>query len=200
LGGAGYAITRQKENVALTYGLNAFVGKHQETDITLSPDGGRRQTTVYGLNPYMQVNTKFLGVGGGLHIGNLLYTLENQDKDGSGIPGWGSHKIPLYPQAYVRLGPTRILFADFHLADQFPSALPGLRYQVGVGSGFGLRNGTFFRYGTTGLDQYISSNIVIDNRFVVEPLLLWGLSDTPDRVRQHQFSVGLNYRFNHKQK
>jgi prolipoprotein diacylglyceryltransferase len=198
LGGVGYAITRQREKEEVTYGLNAFSGKYQETDITTSVPVNTVKTTLYGLNPYIRYDRKWFGLGGGLHMGNLRYTLENLDKDGTGKPESGSEKTPVYPQVYLRAGPTRFLFADFHLADQFPSASPGFRHQIGIGSGLGLRNGTFIRYGTTGIDQYLSGHIVLDNRFVVEPLFLWGTSDTPDQVRQRQFSLGLHYRFNHQ--
>ncbi|QMU28841.1 prolipoprotein diacylglyceryl transferase family protein [Adhaeribacter radiodurans] len=200
LGAAGYAITQQKGNKEVTYGLNAFLGNHQETDITSGMPGETHKTTLFGVNPYIKLDKKWYGLGAGLHVGNLRYILEDKEESGSGMPGWGSRKTPVYPQFNVRIGPTRIAFVDFRLADQFPSALPGMRYQASIGSGFGIRNGSYARFGTNGAHSFVSGNFVFQNRLVVEPLYLWGDPQEflPQEKRQHQFGIGLHYRFNQK--
>ncbi|WP_187263841.1 hypothetical protein [Pontibacter beigongshangensis] len=202
MGGAGYAITKPKNEGDLTYGVNAYAGTHEETNITpgsvlRSPD----KTTIVGVNPFIYYDTKWLGIGGGLHVGNLFYTTEDLQQEGTGIPESGGKRTPIYPQARLRIGPTRILFGDVRLADHFPTPLPGLRYQVSLGSGFGLRNGTFLRAGTNGVNDFISGQFVLNNQFVIEPLYLWGETSfglQGQEYRQRQFSLGLHYRFNHK--
>ncbi|PRY12793.1 phosphatidylglycerol:prolipoprotein diacylglycerol transferase [Pontibacter ummariensis] len=204
IGGAGYAITKQKEKEALTYGINAYAGKHTETDITQAGAGisPSESITLAGVNPFVQYDTRWLGLGAGLHVGNLFYTTEDLEEDGTGIPESGGKKPLVYPQAHVRIGPTHIFFIDFRLAEHFPSAMPGLRYQGGIGSGFGLKNGTFVKVGSTGTGTFVTGNLVIDNRFVLEPLYLWDppLTIYPDlEYKRRQFSVGLHYRFNIKE-
>ncbi|MGV3587854.1 MAG: prolipoprotein diacylglyceryl transferase family protein, partial [Adhaeribacter sp.] len=199
LQGAGYAYTKKRGNTEVTYGLNAFAGKHQETDVTDNTTIRQPvKTNLFGVNPYISYNTKWIGLGGGFVAGNLIISRENKSKDGSGPPTSANLKTPFYPQVFVRLGPTRYFFVDYQLAQQFPSALPGMRHQIGVGSGFGLRNGSFLRAGITGMeDVFVGGNIVLQNRIVLEPLYLWGTSQTPYQVQQRQFSLGLHYRFNH---
>ncbi|GEO07020.1 hypothetical protein AAE02nite_46840 [Adhaeribacter aerolatus] len=201
LQGAGYAYTKKREDTEITYGLNAFAGKHQETDVTDNTTIRQPvKTYLFGVNPYFNYNAKWVGLGGGLVAGNLLISRENQDKEDNSPPTSANFKTPFYPQASIRVGPIRYLFMDYQLAQQFPSALPGLRHQVGVGSGFGLRNGSFLRAGLTGMeDIFVSGQIIVQNRIVLEPLYLWGTSQTPYQVRQRQFSLGLHYRFNYQE-
>ncbi len=200
LGGAGYAYTKKQENGEVTYGLNGYLGEHQEIDITTGVAGASRETTIYGLNPYVRRDWEYFGLGVGLHVGNLRYTLEDKNEDGNGTPAWGSKKTPVYPQVNLRIGPTRIIFADFRLADQFPAAFPGFRYQASIGSGFGLRNGTFARFGTNGTDPFVGAHLVLQNKLVLEPLFLWSNSPSfmPSLGKQRQFAIGLHYRFNQK--
>ncbi|WP_114782781.1 prolipoprotein diacylglyceryl transferase [Botryobacter ruber] len=205
VGGAGYAITKEKEKETLTYGVNVYGGSHQETDITHAPVfRTANDLTLFGVNPYILYDQKWAGIGGGLHLGNLFYTTENLQKEGSGIPQSGGRKVAVYPQLYVRFGATRLLFAEYRLADQFPSGLPGLRHQVSLGSGFGIRNGSYLRGGSTGPDSYVAGHFVLGQQFVLEPLYLWGVSTVPFATgtvdyKQRQFLLGLHYRFNFKE-
>ncbi|TXK36704.1 prolipoprotein diacylglyceryl transferase [Pontibacter qinzhouensis] len=202
MGGAGYAVTKPKREGYLTFGVNAYAGTHEETDITpgtsvRAPD----KNIIVGVNPYVYYDTKWLGIGGGLHAGNLSYTIEDGSEEGTSIPKSGSRKTPLYPQARIRIGPTRVLFGELRLADHFPTPMPGLRFQASVGSGFGLKNGTFIRVGSNGVNDFISGQVVLNNRFVIEPLFLWGDTNYglfSQEYKQRQFTLGLQYRFNHQ--
>lgn len=196
LGAVAFEFTedRPEENKQLRYGANAMFGNHSETRLS---DNYVTNNTLYGITPYVGYDTKWVGMGAGLHVGNLVYITENKSEEGTGVPRTGSKSTPVYPQLYFRFGPTKWVFADYHLADHFPSALPGFRHQFGIGSGFGLNNGTNFRIGTNlGSMGYLSAYFPIKNKVVLEPMYLWGGASNPEAGnKQYQFSLGLSYRF-----
>jgi hypothetical protein len=104
------------------------------------------------------------------------------------------------------VGPVRYFFADVHIADQFPLSAPGLAFQAGVGSGFGINNGTNLRFGFSFLEEtaiYFSAYVPIADRIVIEPLYLWTPYSSvyptyPGDHPESQFSIGISYRFSHK--
>jgi prolipoprotein diacylglyceryltransferase len=180
------------------YGAKAMFGNHRETRLS---DSFVKNTALLGLTPYVGFETNWLGLGGGLNVGNLSYITENNSEDGTGLPKSGSKSTVVYPQIYARVGPAKWIFADYHLADHFPSALPGFRQQIGIGSGLGTTNGTNLRFGSnTDNIKYLSGYFPIHNKFVLEPMYLWGRSPAYDAQNNYsQFSLGLSYRFGHSE-
>lgn len=198
LAGAGFSITKEKPELeqSMTYGIKAFIGQHNETRLS---DNNQKKTFLIGITPYINYDERWYGFGGGLNIGNLSFTTENLSKDGTGTPKSGSIYTPVYPQLYLRVGRLDWVFADYHLADYFPSALPGFRQQLGIGTGFGSKSGLNARFGTTFAGSYFSAYLPIENKVVLEPLFIWGNSPQMDGQSQFQFSLGLSYRFNHQE-
>lgn len=196
LGAVALEFTEEKpeQKQQFRYGAKAMYGNHRETRLS---DNHVTNTALVGVTPYVGFETNWLGMGGGLHMGNLTYITENLNEDGRGMPKSGSKNANVIPQAYVRFGPERWLFVDYHYADFFPSALPGFRQQVGIGTGLGLNNGTNLRFGSnTNNIQYLSGYIPIENKFVLEPMYLWGKSTRYANDKNYsQFSLGLSYRF-----
>jgi hypothetical protein len=196
LGGVALEFTeenaaRQKE---LFYGAKAIFGHHRETRLS---DNFEKNNTVFGITPYAGYETKWVGFGGGLNMGNLTYITENLTRDGSGIPTTGIGNVNVYPQFYTRLGIRKWIFAEYRFADYFPSALPGFRQQFAIGTGLGLNNGTHLRIGFNTNDiTFLSGSFPIENRITLEPMLLWGKSPKlDDSQTQFQFSVGASYHF-----
>ncbi len=196
LGAVAFEFTTDKpdEKQQYRYGVKAMYGNHAETRLS---DNYETNNTLFGITPYVDLETTWIGIGGGLHVGNLIYITENQQIDGTGIPTSGSKSTFVYPQFYLRIGPPKWFFADYHLADHFPSALPGFRHQMGIGSGFGFNNGTNFRIGSNlGSMGYLSGYFVFDKKYVLEPMYVWGKSPRGESDKNfHQFSIGLGYRF-----
>jgi phosphatidylglycerol:prolipoprotein diacylglycerol transferase len=202
--GVGYSYTREEpdKKVITTFGANAFFGDYmqirQSNDIEY-------KTFLWGVSPYVKYDTKWIGIRGGLHLGNLAFTTGDTHKETALKPQTGNFKIFVFPQVDLRVGINSILFADFHLADQFPVSAPGMAFMTGIGSGFGLKNGLNLRAGLSFLDAsgfYVSGYIPIENRVVLEPLFLWTGKYEKDLYNIHlpenQFSIGLSYRFGHK--
>jgi hypothetical protein len=170
--------------------------------------------------PFFSYDQKWFGLGIGLHLGNLSIITENLDKEGRPVtPETGTLKIFGYPQGYLRVGPRKWAFADIHIADQFPSALTGFRYQLGIGSGFGKENQARGRIGATwpsisrgGLwdgslnfhGAYVSGYFPINDKYVLEPTMVYTCNPHPDgteviKTREgYQISLGIGYRFGHE--
>jgi phosphatidylglycerol:prolipoprotein diacylglycerol transferase len=203
-GGLGYSFTKTttdgKEEIR--YGANGLFGNYTETR---QSDNVQVNNLLFEINPYIKYDIRWIGIGGGLHIGNIIFTIGDREKEGQLSESYKNSyfKTPIFPQFYFRVGPLKYLYADFHLADQFPVSIPGLVFQAGIGTGFGLKNGLNIRFGRSFLDKggyYTSAFIPIKNQIVLEPLFLWTMtSDSyPVKLPEKQFSFGLSYRFGHK--
>lgn len=193
MAGVGYSQTEIKGNEQLEYGLNGYFGQQLEYGLKNNYED---KTLLIGINPYVNYDLKWIGVGGGLHIGNLSYTIDNWVEDGTPeLPKSGSQKTPVFPQFYFRVGPERFLFIDYKLADHFPSPFPGLEHQFELGTGFGLKNGTNFKIGTSPNSTFISAYIPISKEIVIEPYYLWNNGGTESVSNPYQLSFSLHYRF-----
>ena len=203
-GGAGYSFTRETPDLKkiIKYGVTAFYGNYEQYDQTRSL---QTRQNIFGINPFYKLDIEWIGIGGGLHLGNLIYTAGEVDQETIVPPEKNHIKTFIFPQFYLRVGPGKYLYLDFHLADQFPVSSPGLAYQAGFGSGLGQDNGTSIRTGFSFLDSngyYLSAYIPIKNKLVLEPLFLWtGNSEKSNysvNLPEKQFSMGISYRFGHK--
>lgn len=157
---------------------------------------------------FIKYDTKWIGLGAGLHLGNLAYSKGDVYRNGltTSEMDHAYFKTPVFPSGYLRIGPVRYFYADVHIADQFPVSSPGLGFIAGVGSGFRLNNGTSLRVGSSITDEgtlYVSAYIPIDNKIVIEPMYLWTNKNSvypsyPVSLPENQFSLGLSYLFGHK--
>lgn len=219
LGGARYSVTREntKTGEITSYGVKAMMGQHKETSLL---NDATSRMLIWGLTPFVSYDLRSVAVGAGLHMGNLTAIIENLDKEGQPvIPESGILKMHVYPQFSLRAGPAKWFFADVHIADHFPSALPGYRYQFGIGTGFGQTNQSIARIGLTGpsdqkggiFDSWLDFNGVyftgyfpLNNQVVLEPMGVYNFN--PGSVSEintrngFQFSLGLGYRFGHTEK
>ena len=203
-GGGGYSVTRETpdKKTTIRYGVNAFVGDFEEVR---QIDQHTTNEFLFGVNPYIRYDYKWIGVGAGLHLGNLAYSTGDTDQETSDIPENGYFQTFVFPQFYFRVGVQRFFFGDFHIADQFPLSSPGLAFQAGIGTGLGLNNGMNLRGGFSFVDDggfYVSGYLPIKNRLVLEPMFQWSLNTEtegyPVNLRENQFSLGLSYRFGYK--
>jgi prolipoprotein diacylglyceryltransferase len=197
LAGAGFSNTNTFEELKMrqTWGVNAFFGKHTESGLTSLAIDSR---SLIGVTPFINIDQRWIGVGAGLYMGSLSYATEDLTEERSGIPVSAKKTTFVYPELYFRLGPEDYFFFDYRLAEHFPSALPGLRHQFGLGTGLGKRDGTYLRFGHTGLNFYLAGNLPVKNTVVFQPFFAWGSEAEYYRKKQFQFSVGLGYRFDQK--
>jgi phosphatidylglycerol:prolipoprotein diacylglycerol transferase len=226
--GAGLSFRNENltRNTETNYGFGLTFGNHTESylgsdttynavkaDPNLLPD--QDKSMIYGVHPFIRFDSRWVGIGGGFHLGKLSYAFHHKEVEGSGFPYTGRKEVDFYPGIYLRIGPNDIAFADYHLADHFPSAFPGYLQMIGLGTGFGSDRGYLLRIGTLigskdtyhgewffddipfqGL--YTTGCFPLKNGFALEPLILFDYSEYSDQVKVH-FSFALHYEWNQRQ-
>jgi prolipoprotein diacylglyceryltransferase len=192
VGGAGLSFKDEYPGKKFTtnYGLNVTLGQNKEK---LEATNLETQTFLFGVNPYYKFDANWIGVGGGIHLGNLAYP-GNENSTQTNLTT-GLTKTAFSPQLYLRIGPKRFFYIDYCLADQFPSPFPGFYQQLGLGSGLGSRNDTYFRVGVlmyADAGGYCSAYLPINKDFSLSPkLIVFGRAFS-------QFSLGLHYNLSSK--
>lgn len=196
LGGA--ALNFKSENLTnkfeTNFGVNVYAGKHTETKLKSSLVA---EQSLLWFNPYFKIDYRWVGIGGGVHLGKLSYPTSDESENSSGIPESSMKTAAVYPQAYFRIGPRDLVFLDYHLSDNFPAVLQGFSHQVGIGTGFGLINGTNLRIGFSGYNSgvYVAAYLPLTGGLIIEPL---GYMSQLDEYRDFQFSLGVRYEFGQK--
>jgi prolipoprotein diacylglyceryltransferase len=227
---AGAGLGLKNENLTwkleTEYGLNLIVGNHAETFLKYDSIGGasgpgsltlpdHNKALIFDVNPYFKFETRWFGGGGGLHIGKISYAWHMKEESGSLFPASGRKLISLFPMLYLRIGPQDIAFVEYHLADQFPSALPGYAQMIGIGSGFGKKKGLYVRIGSL-IGNNILHPVFLDFGFAnrirgfyatglfplkenlsLEPFLLIDTSELDSKTDLH-FALALHYEWGNK--
>ena len=191
--GIGYSYSKVektgKMNDKVEFGLDASFGKHTESfydnDILTSTD-----FAIYDANPFVKLDSRWVGVKFGAHVGNLSRFLTKRSYQETGTPLSGSKQPVVVPQLSVRVGPVKYAFIEYNYANQFVSPLPEMPQDIGIGMGFGLDNGFYIKYGATLSSEksmYISSYIPIKDKIIIQPLLRFNNGNT--------FTISAQYRF-----
>ncbi|MFZ1524530.1 MAG: prolipoprotein diacylglyceryl transferase family protein, partial [Saprospiraceae bacterium] len=73
MAGGGFSINKDipSLNEQISYGLNAYVGSHTERNLNYTDE---KSSLLFGFSPYATYDSKWAGLGGGFHVGNLSYT------------------------------------------------------------------------------------------------------------------------------
>jgi len=196
IGGAGYSVRDEypDRKYSTNYGLNLYLGQNREI---VQSSGLETKTFLYGVNPYLKIDANWAGIGGGVHVGNLIYPKSSNNADIAADLTTGLNTTTIFPQLYLRFGPQRIIYLDYHLADQFISPFPGFFQEYGIGSGLGQRNGTNIHIGLIYLNQeegnlFFSGYLLINENISIEPMLAFS-SGSGARI-----SFGLHYNLSSK--
>ena len=187
VGGAAYSVKNEypQKKFTTNYGVNMYFGQNNEQ---LDSKEIGPKTVLYGINPFIKFDAKWYGIGGGIHVGNVLYTSSNIVDEGDATTA--IEKSSVYPQAYIRLGPQKIFYVDYHLGDQFPAPFPCFTQQIGIGTGFGSKD-VNFRIGgfiSPEIGGYFSAYFPVSKKFSVEPLIAL----TGSQI--NNFSLGVHYK------
>ena len=192
-----YYTYEQKYKVGgLSYSYNHIDGKYRKGRFGLRLYAGNNECfiqnfdakisdqIILGINPYYHYDWRWVGLGGGFHLGTLPSV---------------NNKWTIFPQFDLRFGPCDIVFSEISVADHFPGSFPAPLIKIGIGTGLGLTNGTALRFGTThSAGNYISASIPVKNKLVIEPFYGFGSTNYFSGEVGSQFSLKLNYRFNFK--
>jgi len=72
LGGGSYSIKNEypESHYSTNLGINLFLGQNSETVLSTNVE---TKTLLYGVNPFIKFDAKWIGFGCGIHWGNILY-------------------------------------------------------------------------------------------------------------------------------
>jgi hypothetical protein len=191
--GAGFSRYKRKGKQSTEVGVSVFGGSQSETPMTVA-NHDKTDYPTFGLHGYAKFDGGWAGIGGGLNIGNLRYA-EDRRVQPLLLSSPGHFETPIMPSLYARIGPKRIFYVQYDLANSFPASTPGYMHQLSIGSGFGARSGFAVNLGTpvTHLGTFLNVTVPIKN-ITINSTYTWGLTqveypqgDYP--IRQLRFSL-----------
>jgi hypothetical protein len=196
--GAGYGKSKLIENGVFTYGANVSFGQYSESKL---PSSDKNNYSLIALSPYFRYDWKWAGLGLGAHLGKNYWADIPDNEINKPSTTTSSKKSPVYPLAYMRIGREEVIFIDVGIGNAFPSPFPGMRYELAIGTGFGLPRGNKFRFGTSGVGEFFQSQVLVGPNWQGSLTYLRGNSyvfQLSEKMPNQQFFFGLQYRFNHK--
>jgi len=194
LGGAGYSFVQKDSLKLVEYGLNGYLGIKSETGLTT---GNKQNNPIWGLNPFVRIDYKWVGAGIGINTGSLLLTPENWVEENAQVmPQTATTNTFIYPQLYARVGIERIVFISYHLGDHFPAPFPIFYNYMELGSGFGLKNGFKLSCGANFEGgMLLKGEIPIMNKLILEPVYQETNDNLTGTGHSYQFSLAARYLF-----
>ncbi|MBT8259952.1 MAG: prolipoprotein diacylglyceryl transferase, partial [Bacteroidia bacterium] len=121
IGGLGFSqVTRKgfKEN---KLGVNLHGGNIKTTGISSNVE---ESNFVYGINPYYKYEGKWVGIGAGFQIGNLILRKDIEDVIESSELSDKTKKHNFFPEFYLRFGRRDWFDIDYNYGFLMPSAFP----------------------------------------------------------------------------
>ncbi|WP_296705501.1 hypothetical protein, partial [Algoriphagus sp.] len=202
VGGLGIGRAKINENGILTYGVNLSYGQLKENNLdpTILTENKK---TLFSVNPYVKKDWKWVGLGGGLHMGSLGWNAFTEKEVNGSNTSTLIVNSPVYIQSYLRIGPEKYFFIDGGVSNSLPSPFPGMRFEGALGSGFGLPQGNKFRVGTSDLGTFVQGQAIIKRRYLLN--LTYQFSNPTElsfpgynNPRNSQILLNFEYRFNFK--
>lgn len=193
--GAGYSWVNRNELRSTRWGVNGYFGNIDSRAINL---GDAFSNNYWGLNPYVQYDKRWWGIGTGIQVGKFYVTPEDQTIKTDYFEN-AIKKRNFWPSFYARLGPRKYIDVVYRYGDLFPTPFPATYHQVSVGTGllqeydYGLRFGKFFPGG-----QFISAEGIIQDRYGVK--LMYVMKEDFDEYqlpenKSNKFIFSVYYRF-----
>jgi prolipoprotein diacylglyceryltransferase len=142
LGGAGYSVITKNRNAITTKGINLYGGTEREDNLTRIMG---KTNFIFGVNPYIRYDLKWIGGGIGVHMGNLRWVPGNPVDEITF--NRGTRYSPIMPEAYFRVGRRDILDLKYTYGFNFPTSFPVLLHEISIGSGFGHETEYSLRFG-----------------------------------------------------
>jgi prolipoprotein diacylglyceryltransferase len=202
LAGAGISTITKNEKSTTTKGINFYGGTDRETNLT---KGIEKTDFIIGANPYIKYDRKWIGLGAGVHVGNLRW-VPTEPMDAVTFKR-GTKSSPVMPQVFFRLGRRDILDLKYSYGVNSPTPFPELFQEVSLGSGFGSKTDFGIRFGT-GITHYnlipfISAEGLVSKQAGLMFRYNFWNSDYyetlyPGNNQAFRVQFGLNYRFGFK--
>jgi prolipoprotein diacylglyceryltransferase len=186
-----YQYTMQSGYLSKTYGGSFFAGNNTEYEVGAP---GFNRHFFAGIHPYMDFNSRWVGVAAGVSLGYLKY-FPTGPFDEKRITS-GMRTFPLLPSGKIRVGPYDIVDLEYQFLDEFPSELPFLTHQISLGTGLGFKNGSGIRFGLAPPEEsyFFSANALIHEKLMFQAKYIYTHSSGSYSGSGSFFSLGLNYR------
>ncbi len=172
----------QSKYQKLILGSSFFMGKLSNSN---SKNKTINEKGTYAISPYLQFDSRWVGVGVGANIGDIYY-FQNESEENVNIA-----YTNYFPLLHLRFFPREACYLFFDYGNHFPSCFPANKFKIGLGSEFGTTNGTNFSCGWSQSGVMFNGSIPV-KRFIIEPYLAVGLKEAAC------MSLSLHYRFNVK--
>ena len=202
MGGAGISMITKKNNLIITKGINLYGGTDRAINLTNQTDNS---DFLIGVNPYIKYDWKWIGIGVGVHAGNLRWIPQKQINATTFDNGtWFS---PVMPEGSLRLGRRDILDMRYAYGFNFPATFPLLVNEFSIGSGFGFKTDFSIRYGfiisqVNPSNQFFSAEGLVSKKIGLTLKYSFGHSDFSNingasmgNESAERILFGLNYRF-----
>ncbi len=197
MGGVGYSQIVKKGNTMTTYGVNLHAGNNKEINITNNTE---KSTFIYGVNPFVSLEKKWIGIGGGVQVGNLRWIPHEKIDEASFEDGTKSS--PVTPEFYFRIGRPHILDFKYAYGFSFPSPFPSQTQAISLGTGFGLKEDYRFRYGymKSPNAKFIAAEGLINKNLGISATYIFDTENFYGEIvgSETRFVFGLNYRFDYR--
>jgi prolipoprotein diacylglyceryltransferase len=199
MAGAGFSSVKKDEKSIKTLGVNLYGGINKERNITKD---WKKSHFLLGVNPYIKSDVKWIGIGVGLHIGNLRWVPVKPIDEITFNSG--TRFSPVLPEVYLRVGRRDILDLKYTYGFNNPTPFPLLMSEFSVGSGFGNKSEVSLRFGEAFSDNhsfsFISFEGLVDKKLGLNIKYNFGgdqyLSTTNQNINTSgSLLFGLNYRF-----
>jgi Prolipoprotein diacylglyceryltransferase len=203
MAGAGISFISREGKITTTKGINLYGGSNKEMNFTTHQENSY---FLFGVNPYVKYDLKWLGFGAGLHVGNLRWVPLSPINEITF--NRGTRFSPIMPEASLRLGRHDILDLRYDFGFNFPTTFPLLAHGLSIGSGFGNKTNFDVRYGLElsnkngFLQQFFSAEGLLSRQIGIRLKYSFGhasfysYSSTLAEYKDFQrIQLGLNYRF-----
>lgn len=190
VGSAGYYVTNQNGYKRLDYGVALNTGSIREYSDLF---GNTR--LLLEVNPSVYWSRRWLGIGGGLHIGSSWYLPTDNTNTTHQPPAMNHEFFPVLPSGILRIGPYDIFDLAIKYNYGFPSPLPWQGLDVSWGSGLGMKNGSGLRVGTNlPLENfYVEGSFLFSGKYGIKLQYAGGKNYFYQSSADNIFSIGFSY-------
>ncbi|MGD0754445.1 MAG: prolipoprotein diacylglyceryl transferase family protein [Bacteroidales bacterium] len=202
MAGAGISVITKKEKLITTKGINLYGGTDKVINLTKQQENS---DFLIGVNPYLKYDWNWIGIGMGVHVGNLRW-IPQKPIDATTFDN-GTWFSPIMPEGSLRLGRRDILDLKYAYGFNFPATFPLLINEFSVGSGFGNKSDFSFRYGLmvskyNPFNQFFSAEGLVNKQIGLTLKYSFGHSDfnyingsSMGYKSSQRIIFGVNYRF-----
>jgi len=200
IGGAGFSKTMNDEKSVTTLGINVFGGMNDESSLSWVRE---RNDFLWGINPYVRYDLRWIGLGVGAQVGNIRW-----------VPAGPSNKTtfdrgtrfsPVMPEVLVRVGRRDIFDLQYNYGFNYPSSFPVNMHELSMGSGFGIETNYHLNAGIGMTNNFsapfisaealLNKNIGLSVKFYFPGEDFYQYDTGTTMPRKGRLSFNLNYRF-----